>query len=264
MTARRARTRGRRPSRAAASLFLTACLAVLVLTFVLGMLVGRQWARGTGASADRIAPALARRSSGARGGAGDADESRRARHTTAWTASDGRGDSPGARPPDLGRGDSPGARPVDIGRGDSPGPRPRTRRLSEREADEPTGPLQERLTFYQALTAPLTAGPPPAAKRPAPSAPRTDTGADTRHDQVAGGAVHEGPYTVQVAAFRSRAQADAVRETLGSAAYVSDAGPGSAAPFRVRFGSFPSRGEAEAAAGRLRGERSLGGFVTRE
>ncbi len=197
------RLRGRRGTGGGALVvFVTACLAVLALTFLLGVLVGRQWAHRASADSARVAGAPA-----------------------------------------------------------SPGPRSRARRLSEREAEEPASQIQEKLTFYQTLTAPLTAGPPPApprtraesARGPAPvSAPARP------------GAVDDAGYTIQVAAFRSRAQADKLRETLGGEAYVAEIGAGRGAPFRVRVGSFTSRAEAEARAVRLRTELSLGAFVTQK
>ena len=67
-----------------------------------------------------------------------------------------------------------------------------------------------------------------------------------------------------MAAFRSRAQADKLRETLGGEAYVAEIGAGHGAPFRVRVGSFASRAEAEARAVRLRTELPLGAFVTQK
>jgi cell division septation protein DedD len=184
------------------AVFVTACLAVLALTFLLGVLVGRQWAHRASADSARVAGAPA-----------------------------------------------------------SPGLRPRARRLSEREAEEPAAQIQEKLTFYQTLTAPLTAGPPPAPPRTRTESPRgpAPASAPTRT-----GAAADADYTIQVAAFKSRAQADKLRETLGGEAYVAEIGAGRGAPFRVRVGSFASRAEAEARAVRLRTELSLGAFVTQK
>src|SRR5207245_772899 len=77
-------------------------------------------------------------------------------------------------------------------------------------------------------------------------------------------AVAGGGDTIRVASFRSRAQADKLRETLGGEAYVAEIGAGHGAPFRVRVGSFASRAEAEARAVRLRTELPLGAFVTQK
>jgi cell division protein FtsN len=144
-------------------------------------------------------------------------------------------------------------------------------------ASDPALPrIQEKLTFYQTLTAPLTGGPPdarqgptgravsgkPEAKpvtppppRPAPVTPAPPAGStstpEARADAAAG-------YTIQVAAYRTRAQAEALRAKLGAEAYVVEGVVDSAITFRVRLGAFGSRAEAEAA----RLERSLGGFIT--
>lgn len=185
-------------------LFVLACGVVLTLTFTLGMLVGRQWARSTasaGLAGDRVAA----------GGEAPAGEGRT-----------------------------------------------RVRRLSERDRDDAAPQIQEKLTFYQTLTAPLTNGPPPP-KLPAVPPPRPDPApAAAKSGPRPGGA-----YTVQVAAFKSRDQADRLREKLGSDAYVSEGGA-TGARFRVRVGAYPARAEAEAAMARLRAEHAFAGYVTRK
>lgn len=141
-------------------------------------------------------------------------------------------------------------------------------------ASDPALPrIQEKLTFYQTLTAPLTSGPPdarqgrgasgkpeaqpalPPVRRPAAATPAPPAGSrstpDARADTVAG-------YTIQLAAYRTRAQAEALRAKLGAEAYVVEGVVDSVITFRVRLGAFGSRTEAEAA----RLERSLGGFIT--
>ena len=141
-------------------------------------------------------------------------------------------------------------------------------------ASDPALPrIQEKLTFYQTLTAPLNSGPPdarqgraaggkpeaqpalPPVPRPAPVTPAPPAGSastpDARADTGAG-------YTIQLAAYRTRAQAEALRAKLGAEAYVVEGVVNSAVAFRVRLGAFSSRGEAEAS----RLERSLGGFIT--
>jgi cell division protein FtsN len=183
------------------ALFALACLFILTLTFLLGVLVGRQWSHRSGADQARLEGA----------GAGQ-------------------------------------------------GGRPRARRLGERDAQEPTSRIQDKLTFYQTLTAPLTAGPPPASKRA--------TGEPARASAPAGSPAARGTsdvrFTIQVAAFKSRAQADKLRDSLGGEAYVAEIGAGQGAPFRVRVGSFASRGDAEAGAVRFRAEHPLSAFVTQQ
>lgn len=130
-------------------------------------------------------------------------------------------------------------------------------------------PVTPRLTFYQELTAPLTAPPPPKpakpprpedavviASRPAPMPPATAAPAPP---PAAGG------YTVQVGAYKARPPADALRATLvasGHAAEIVEShGPGEAR-YRVRVGAFDTREAARAAAARLGTERTLSAFVT--
>jgi sporulation related protein len=184
------------------TLFALACLSILALTFLLGVLVGRQWGHHW-AGAD---------------------------HTRLQ------------------------------GGGPSQGGRARAGRLGERDVQEPASRIQDKLTFYQTLTAPLTAGPPPAPKRTAAEPARSSAPAAS----PAGRGASDVRYTIQVAAFKSRAQADKLRETLGSEAYVAEIGAGQGAPFRVRIGSFASRGDAEARAVRFRAEHPLGAFVTQQ
>jgi cell division protein FtsN len=227
-------------------------LTILSLTFVLGMLVGRHWAR---------------------------EESSRVQTDK-------------------------GKRSALTARG---APTPSARVAGEREADR-TGQLQERLTFYQTLTAPLAAPPSeaskPAAKPPAqpkptaklPEAPKIiegggapnpaklseDNRSATPNDAPAPGgsearaAPPDGPaslgyaerprWTVQVAAYRARNQAEELQRSLRAAghdAYVTtvtlDDGK---VHYRVRVGSFADRSQAERAAERLQSERSLVPFVT--
>ena len=150
---------------------------------------------------------------------------------------------------------------------------PAARSRGRTAASDPALPrIQEKLTFYQTLTAPLNSGnddgrqrqsaraadrkseaKPPATPTPAVStAPSASPStADARGDSA-------GRYTIQVAAYRTRVQADALRAKLGADAYVAEGVVDSAVTFRVRVGAFGSRAEAEAA----RLERSLGGFIT--
>lgn len=148
------------------------------------------------------------------------------------------------------------------GRAEGPGARPaRIRRLGERPEEDAAPEIQDKLTFYQTLTAPLTNGPPPPPRQPAGEAPKPPVAAPAVTPAARGdGALL---YTVQMAAFKSRGQADKLREMLGGEAYVAEVGAGAPAPFRVRVGAFAARAEAEAAAARLRAEHSLPGFVTR-
>ncbi len=211
-----------------------AVLVILGLTFALGLLVGRQWARQSAAVIASVTesarkPAAAPRRSG----------------IAAETMAD--------------------------------------------RAPEST----EKLTFYKTLTEPLDGpGTPPKAEAkpisvkipavsplpPAPSftdAPKPATARPIaeppslppRPGKTAGsGPAAEGPWTIQVGAYKNRRQADESRRQLASAgldAYVvALAAQDGAARYRVRVGTYPTREEAASAAERLRTQRSLTTFVT--
>ena len=211
-----------------------AVLVILGLTFALGLLVGRQWARQSAAVIASVTesarkPAAAPRRSG----------------IAAETMAD--------------------------------------------RAPEST----EKLTFYKTLTEPLD-GPgtpakpetkpvsvkipavsplPPApsftdAPKPAPARPIAEPPSlPPRPGKTAGsGPAAEGPWTIQVGAYKNRRQADESRRQLASAgldAYVvALAAQDGAARYRVRVGTYPTREEAASAAERLRAQRSLTTFVT--
>jgi len=211
-----------------------AVLVILGLTFALGLLVGRQWARHSAAVIASVTesarkPAAAPRRSG----------------IAAETMAD--------------------------------------------RAPEST----EKLTFYKTLTEPLD-GPgtpakpetkpvsvkipavsplPPApsftdAPKPAPARPIAEPPSlPPRPGKTAGsGPAAEGPWTIQVGAYKNRRQADDSRRQLASAgldAYVvALAAQDGAARYRVRVGTYPTREEAASAAERLRTQRSLTTFVT--
>jgi cell division protein FtsN len=123
-----------------------------------------------------------------------------------------------------------------------------------------------RLTFYQELTAPLTAPPPPPkpVRTPPPplatgGAPSASRGVPERpavsHAAVAAPAA-TGRFTIQVGAYRVRPPADALRATLAAAGHdarvVETAAP-NGVRFRVQIGDFASRDAARAAAARLTG-----------
>ena len=88
--------------------------------------------------------------------------------------------------------------------------------------------------------------------------PHTNTSASS--------AVPSVPYTIQVGAYKNRRQADDLRQQLASAsldAYVVTlAAQEGVARYRVRVGTYRSREEAASAAERLRTQRSLTTFIT--
>jgi cell division septation protein DedD len=159
----------------------------------------------------------------------------------------------------------------------------------------------DKLTFYHTLTAPLGPAPSypkPAADGKARSAAGTSTAAapppgagtaTTSRDAAPAGSASTapapsrpanpassapataaapaaGPWSVQVGAFDSRQQADALQQDLrraGFEAYLTTLGAAEGKTrFRVRVGTFPDRALAQRAADRLRAERSLPTFVT--
>jgi cell division protein FtsN len=156
------------------------------------------------------------------------------------------------------------------------------------------------LTFYQELTAPLSSPPPPAKSKPprvepprletpradavradtraeAPRAEKSDKPAAAPQADAVAAAVPATPpapakpvpgqttFTVQVAAYKAREPADALRARLAAAGYeafvVQVDTPGSAR-YRVRVGAFSTRESAQQVAERIVGERSLPAFVT--
>jgi cell division protein FtsN len=170
-------------------------------------------------------------------------------------------------------------------------------------AKEPSRPSEPApaLTFYQELTAPLSSPPPPAKSKPprvepqplgtpradavradtpraeAPRAEKSDKpDAASQADAVTAAAPATPPapakpapgqttFTVQVAAYKAREPADALRAKLAAAGYeafvVQVDTPGSAR-YRVRVGAFSTRESAQQVAERIVGERSLPAFVT--
>ncbi len=142
-------------------------------------------------------------------------------------------------------------------------PAPSRRALSEAGAVKPPQ-IQEKLTFYETLTAPLGATPPPPkaeATRPqAPAALPAEAGRE------APSPAPERGYTVQVSAYRVRPAAEEMERKLreaGFEAYVATiSGDDGRMTYRVRVGNFPTRGEAQRVAERLRSERGLSPFVT--
>ena len=133
------------------------------------------------------------------------------------------------------------------------------------------------LTFYQELTAPLSSPPPRAAKgdtrtaraEPAkPELPRADaakTEALKPEMALAKADAAGSSYAVQVAAYATRAQAEALAGRLtarGFAADVSETTTQTGVRYRVRFGAYPTREVARDALARLATDVHLSGFVT--
>jgi len=145
-------------------------------------------------------------------------------------------------------------------------------------------PPQPELTFYRELTAPLT--PPPLPPKPAPRAatkkdaapaeapptPESSAPSDAAPAPPALGAMaaavpraEGGRYTVQVASYNARAQAEVLRARLAAAgheAYVAEGDAGGTTRYRVRIGAFATMDEARQAAGRLESQAHVATYVT--
>lgn len=125
-------------------------------------------------------------------------------------------------------------------------------------------PPMPSMTFYQELTAPLALPPPRPVKSPKTEtpakqeAPRADVAAtaDT---------AHRGGYTVQVAAYATREQADALVARLGTRGFQGDVSetttPGGVR-YRVRVGTYATKEAAKDVIARLSTDSGLSGFVT--
>jgi DedD protein len=133
-----------------------------------------------------------------------------------------------------------------------------------------TGPA---LTFYQDLTAPLTAPPPAKAAKPG-RADKSDKPASVEAPKPERAALPEasapapspGAFTIQVGAYKAREPAEALRARLvaaGHDAYVAEIDASGSVRYRVRVGSFATRDAAQLAADKIvANERKLSAFVT--
>jgi len=153
--------------------------------------------------------------------------------------------------------------------------------------DKPAPVPQPELTFYRELTAPLTPPPLPpkpaaraATKRDAPpteaaratdaaapeGSPRTDLeSAQAANAGIAAPRPEAARYTVQVAAYNAREQADALRARLASAghdAYVTEGEAGGMTRYRVRIGTYDTAEEARQAAVRIGAQAQVATYVT--
>lgn len=130
------------------------------------------------------------------------------------------------------------------------------------------------LTFYQDLTAPLTAPPPARAAKPGrieKSDKPAQIGAAPKPEraalpEAAAPAASPGAFTIQVGAYKAREPAEVLRARLAAAghdAYVAEIDASGSVRYRVRVGSFATREAAQLAADKIvAGERKLSAFVT--
>jgi cell division protein FtsN len=220
-------------------------LAVLGLTFALGVLVGRQWSRPQPSLAQvsrpEAEPAAERRPQTRRSALVEsaAERAREGgeRLTFYQTLTAPLGVSATA-PEARARAEAP-ARP-EHARADLP-PRPDAVARTEAAA-RPENPGREAGPRVASSPAPAPPARPAPATAPEPSA-----------------------WTVQVGAFKERAPAEALQRQLAGAgldARLADVPPTEGQPrYRVRVGKYGSKVDAQRAAERLRHERALATFV---
>ena len=253
-----------------------AVLVILGLTFALGLLVGRQWARHTATAvvASVIESAKKPVTATRRGGIAAETMADRAPESTEkltfYKTLTEPLDGPASAP-------KPEAKPVAI--------RIPPATPSSLPPPAPVPPV----------TAKPVPTPPPAQSvslPPAPAKPASGKTADSKttdgktadgktadggsagaisglphsNNASASAAIPSVPYTIQVGAYKNRRQADDLRQQLASAsldAYVVTlAAQEGVARYRVRVGTYRSREEAASAAERLRTQRSLTTFIT--
>jgi len=162
-------------------------------------------------------------------------------------------------------------------------------------AVESSPSVEQKLTFYQTLTAPLGRGSADASQRleakvqPAPEAVRAgpppppypyasrgeilvekpaapEAEAAPARTQADAAGFWSGLWSVQVAAFKTQGQAASLHKQLREAGFDAYIAPAVASDgrtnYRVRVGTFKSKAEAQRMVERVRGERSLAAFVT--
>jgi cell division protein FtsN len=239
---RRSQPRPRSSRRSISSLlFAVGCLAVLGVTFALGMAAGRRWPNGLPLPGFRGAPAA-----------------------TAAARTERDPKRPEARGLDKDKGKT---------RAEAPPVLTFYHELTAPMATPPptTRPAAktERAEAKPAETAKPVARPDTA--RPAGS---TAAPVDTSLQDVEGtppiapppaAAKGETKFTVQVGAFKVRGQAEALRARLaerGQEATVSEVEAAGVTQYRVRVGTFATREAAQEAAARLGSERRLSTYVT--
>ncbi len=242
-------------------------LVILGLTFALGLLVGRQWARQpatsvvAGVTDAAKKPAASPRRSGiaAETMADRAPES--TEKLTFYKTLTEPLDGPGAAPKPEAKSVAvkiPPATPSSL-----PPPAPAPPAAAARPAPAPTPPAaQPSLPPPPGKTADGgSAGAisgPPHSNNASASAPVSASASPSASPST--------PYTIQVGAYKNRRQADESRQQLASAgldAYVvALTAQEGVARYRVRVGTYRSREEAVSAAERIRAQRSLPTFVT--
>jgi cell division protein FtsN len=228
-----------------------AVVVILGLTFTLGLLVGRQWARGSIAAGTPSASEAVRKASAPpprRGGI--------AAETMADHAPE---------PTEKLTFYQTLTEPLTPGGSTRPEGKPVTVKVSAAPPEPKPAPVK-----VSAPSAPSTAAPAAVpVSAPAPAAPAVSVSlppAPGKGGATAPPVSGPSPWTVQVGAFKNRRQAEDTRQHLaatGLEAYVASVAAQDGQPrFRVRVGTYRSREEAAVVAERLRAQRSLTAFVT--
>lgn len=237
-----------------------AVLVILGLTFALGLLVGRQWARQPAATvvAGVAEPAKKPAAAPRRGGIAAETMADRAPESTEkltfYKTLTEPLDGPGAAP-------KPEAKAVAI-------KIPPATPSSQMSPAPPTPPVAAKPAPAPATTsAPsLPPAPPKTPDGRAADGASASNNASASAPNPSTPSTPGTPYTIQVGAYKNRRQADDSRQQLAGAgldAYVVTlAAQEGVARYRVRVGTYRSRDEAVAAAERLRAQRSLSTFVT--
>ena len=150
--------------------------------------------------------------------------------------------------------------------------------LTGARAERPPQP-QEKLTFYQTLTAPLgpvrmpegaDAGAKPSKAPATPAKPPERASEATRGGSSALGTGERqeatAEWTVQVGVFSSAEQAAGVKKQLAEGGFEAQVTPTTTGDgqvrYRVRLGAFRTKDEAVRTAERVRSDRSLPTYVT--
>ncbi len=227
-----------------------AVVVILGLTFTLGLLVGRQWARGSIAAGTPSASEAVRKASAPpprRGGIAAETMADRAPEPTEkltfyQTLTE----------------------PLTPGGSTRPEGKPVTVKVSAAPPEPKPAPVK-----VSAPSAPSTVAPVAVPSTPAPAAPPVTVSlppAPGKGGATTPPAPGTSPWTVQVGAFKNRRQAEDTRQHLaatGLDAYVASVAAQDGQPrFRVRVGTYRTREEAAVVAERLRAQRSLTAFVT--
>ncbi|HET7874698.1 MAG TPA: SPOR domain-containing protein [Methylomirabilota bacterium] len=241
-----------------------AVVVILALTFLLGLLVGRHWARQD--PAPTAADPAKKSAQARRGGLAEAvDRPEMPEKLTFYQTLT----APLSALPSS----APSAKATPTPRGE-PAPKPEAAPKSEPAAKPDPAPNGEPARKPATTAAPPAASPAApapawtpdmreaAATAPEPAHPAAAPPAPKAEAQTSA----KGSLTLQVGAFKGRSQAEALQKQLAAAgfdAYVAEIGPDAGqARYRVRVGQFKTREDAQRVAARLRSERSLQAFIT--